>query len=154
MKYCFIILSFLFADFSFAQIDKTLYHEDCLQINKSATKKKDALDVKADKFLEKGQILVYFHLKKSDTITILINDSLIQRKYVNVFMDRTGDNPDYSIKLNTNYKASVLTIYFENDKSFFRVKVDKKYRVYGIVYHTGVWENCIYVEKKEYYRFS
>jgi hypothetical protein len=154
MKYCLIIVSFLFAKSTLAQIDTSLYHQDCLSVKKNVSKKKDALDVGADKFLEKGQIFVYFHLQKSDTLNVLINDSLIQRKYVNVLLDRTGDSPDFSIKLNIKNKASILTVYFERDKSFFRIKIDKRYRVYGVVYHTGGWENCIYIEKKKYFRFS
>ena len=153
MKYCFIIVSLLFAKSTLAQIDTSLYHKDCLSVKKNVSKKKDALDVAADKFLEKGQIFVYFHLQKSDTLNVFINDSLIQRKYVNVLLDRTGDSPDFSIKLNIKNKASILTVYFERDKSFLRIKIDKKYRVYGVVYHTGVWENCIYIEKKKYFRF-
>ena len=154
MKYCLIIVSFLIAKSTLAQIDTSLYHQDCLSVKKNVSKKKDALDVGADKFLEKGQIFVYFHLQKSDTLNVLINDSLIQRKYVNVLLDRTGDSPDFSIKLNIKNKASILTVYFERDKSFLRIKIDKKYRAYGVVYHTGVWENCIYIEKKKYFRFS
>ena len=154
MKYCFIIVSLLFAKPTLAQIDTSLYHKDCLLIKKNVSKKKDALDVADDKFLEKGQIFVYFHLQKSDTLNVLINDSLIQRKYVNVLFDRTGDSPDFAIKLDIENKLSTLTVYFERDKSFLRIKVDKKYRVYGVVYHTGFWENCIYIEKKKYFRFS
>lgn len=154
MKYCLIIVSLLFAKSTLAQIDTSLYHKDCLIIKKNVGKKKDALDVASAKFLEKGQIFVFFHLQKSDTLDVLINDSLIQRKFVNVSLDRTGDSPDFSIKLSINNKVSTLSVYFERDKSFLQIKVDKKYRVYGVVYHTGVWENCIYIEKKKHFRFN
>src|SRR5436190_19463079 len=149
MKYCFIMVSLLFAKSILAQIDTSLYYKDCLSVKKNVSKKKDALDVAADKFLEKGQVFVYFHLQNSDTLNVLINDSLIQRKYVNVLLDRTGDSPDFSIKLNIKNKSSILTVYFERDKSFFRIKIDKKFCLYGVVCHTGVWENCIYMEKKK-----
>ncbi|HTE29417.1 MAG TPA: hypothetical protein VK666_03525 [Chryseolinea sp.] len=148
-----IALGVLSANFALAQFDKTLYLEDCLLIKKVKIEKRDALDVKGQKFLDKDQVLVYFHLKKSDTLNILINDSSIQKRYVSVASDRTGDNPDFSIKLTIKGKPSFLTVYFENDKSFFKMKIDKKYRVLGVVYHTGAWENCIYIEKSKYFRF-
>ena len=144
----------MFTNFVSGQLNTSLYHKDCLIIKKNISKRKDVLDVKADRFLEKDQVFIYFHLEKSDTLNILLNDSFFKKKYVNVLPDRTGDNPDFSIKLDIKNKAISLTVYFEKGKSFFRIKIDKKYRVYGIIYHTGMWPNCIYIEKRKYFRFS
>ena len=148
------ILSFFLINSAISQVDTLQYHQVCATIKKNNKSGKDVLDVTANKFLKPGQVYIYFHISKSDTLSIAINDSLVKKYYVNVQPDRTGDNPDYFIKLNTKSKKDTLTIYFEKGKCFFKIPIDKKYRIYGVVYKTGVWQECIYVEKKKYFRFS
>lgn len=145
-----IIICFLLSNSVFSQVkDTSTYHKACLIINKISSKGSEVLDVKASRFLTKGQVFVYFHLEKPDTVSIFLNDSLIKKQYINVLPNGTGDDPDYFIKLQTNGKGTFLNVYFESDKTVSKILLDKHYRVYQI----NSWQNCIYVTMKKYYRF-
>ena len=136
------------------QNDKAHYQNICGTIRKNNSRGKDALDVKASNFLHANEVYIYFYIAKSDTLSLFLNDSLIKKSFINVFSDRTGDSPDYLIKFNVKSKMDTLTLYFDNDKSFFKIPIKRKYKVYGIAYKTGVWKDCIYVEMRKYYRFQ
>jgi hypothetical protein len=149
-----LLLSIVLFNSAICQVDTVQYRNTCLIVKKNNSGSKDALEIRADKFLQKDQVYLYFHLKQSDTLTILLNDSLVKKQYVSAPSERTGDYPDYFIKIDTRTNKDSLAVHFANEKSFFKIRMDKRYRVFGIVYKTGVWQECIYVEKKKYFRFS
>lgn len=154
MKYALVILCLILPSYSVAQIDTGLFRKDCLILKNDPTSPKNVLDVSADKLLNKGQILIYFHLLSSDTIRIYIDDSIISKEYITVLPDRTGDKPDFYFKFGIPKKSQTLAVYFEKYKTYFRIPLSRKYKIYGIVYHTGIWGNCIFVEKKKYFHFN
>jgi hypothetical protein len=150
----FFILTLLLINSAFSQSTTIPSHQNCLIEKINNSNGNDALDVKANKFLKKNQILVYFYIGQSDTLSLILNDSLVNKHFIEVNPNRTGDNPDYVVKLDTKNKHNSLLVYFEKDKSSFKISINRKYKIYAIVYRTGVWENCFYVEKRKFFRFS
>jgi hypothetical protein len=126
------------------------YREGCLYINNIAGKGKDVLDVEAGKMLAPGEIYVYFHLEKEDSIRIELNDSTLIEKFITFPEGRSGDIPDFSIKVVRAKKKNNILLFFKKDKVFVKIPVKKRYQVYQV----SSWQNCIYVTMKKYYRFN
>jgi hypothetical protein len=145
-----VLLSLLIVNSAFAQRNSVQYHQICRTIKNN--KDKGDLEVSANRFVKSNQLYLSFYIGKSGSISVLLNDSVVKKYDVNVDANRTGDNPDYVIKVNIRSKKDILTVYFENEKSFFTIPIDRRYRVYEVVYQTGVWQGCVYIEKKKFFK--
>ena len=125
------------------------YKTTCTRYEKVKGHGQDALDVKANKILHKGQILVSFFMEQSDSISVIMNDSIVAKKNIAIIKDKTGDLPDYTVRVTTRKGANIISVLFEREKKYFSFKIDKRYRIYQVHF----WKDCFSIIKKKYFRY-